>query len=297
MSALLGMSIVLRLCFTTACNIIELFYLQPISKLLSLCKLNFSAMYKSLQTKRILSVALLYLSCMDISVGMAAVPVVDAQLINETIQSRVESMQAWAKDNELQISQLQQLVNTQAFLEQQATMPYQSTWQSMQKLQENSLALAHATQAIWKEFGSAHNYYVNHLMATAWDGCIASGNCNFNQALSKLNNAALQQALQAAENANQVNTQLSTYISHLQQLSIQAQSSTSIASTLDTLTKITGNIDALLITLNAQSAALLQQQSQEATQQALERQSERRYLQMISQYSEQATINLPNQIP
>lgn len=237
------------------------------------------------------------LSLVNVVYAIGPIAVFDSQLIAETIQQRTASMQQWAKDNEMQLSQLQQMSITHQFLEGQATMPYQNTWQDLQSIQEQSLALVHATQALWREFGAAQDYYVNFLMSSAWNNCMSTGHCSFNQALNNLDNMKLQQAMQSAEGAHKVNQQLEGYLDKLQQFTFQAHNSQSIASTLDTLTQITSNVDALLIQLNAQTASLSQLQSQAAAQKSVESTFERQYLQAISQHTDQEPIHVPQKMP
>lgn len=239
----------------------------------------------------------LILGLTNFAYALGPVAVIDSKLIAETIQQRTASMQQWAKDNEMQLSQLQQMSITHQFLEGQALMSYQNTWQDLRSIQEQSLALVHATQALWREFGSAQDYYVNYLMSSAWSSCMNTGHCSFNQALSNLDNMKLQQAMQSAEGAHKVNQQLENYLAKLQQFTFQAQNSKSIASTLDTLAQITSNVDALLIQLNAQTASLSQLNSQAAAQKSVESTFERQYLQAISQHTEQDPIHVPQKMP
>lgn len=225
-------------------------------------------------------------------------PVIDAALIQETLTQRTLTMQQWAQENETRLQQLYQLGATHNLLQDQTLMPYQDSWQSFQNMHEQSLALVHATQALWREYGSIQNYYTAYLKAEAWEMCISTGNCDFNQALQNLDQFKLQQANQAATSAEKVNQQLDSYVTQLQQLSFEAQNSQSIASTLDTLTKITSNVDSLLITLNSQIATLSALQSQEAGQRAWEKKIERKYIQAISQHADTLDPwDMPNKIP
>lgn len=223
----------------------------------------------------------------------AALAVFDAALFNETVREHSVTLNQWAKENSQRLAQLQQQQQTHALLEQHTTMPGQQSWSNVQQVQEQSLALLHATKSLWGEFGSAQRYYEEFLKAQSWQQCFATNNCNFALALEFMNNTNIKHAQNAYNQADEVIASLNQHISTLVKLSQEGQSSFSLAATLDVLSKLNGSVAASLVNLNSQIATLNQLMSQDLSTKAQKAITDRAYLQTITHYTEQEPIQVP----
>lgn len=224
--------------------------------------------------------------------ALSAMAVIDAKLISEEVKQRSLMVKQWAKDNEQQLKQLNeliisnnQLLTTHNLMAQNYTMNSQSTWQDISTMQEQSLALLYATKSLWGEYGSAQRYYADHLKAQAWESCMATHNCNFNLALKEMNDLNLAHALQAYENAAKVSKQLDQQINSLKKLSVEGLNSQSLAATIDAMAKINGSIAVSMVDLNNQLALFTQMMGQDISKKSQTETIDEKYREIITDFT------------
>lgn len=249
---------------------------------------------------------------LTLTLGMApfshtamALTVIDPTLIAENIFQRILAIEQWAQDNSNQLDQINKLDtgntildDTQTLMEQNYAMDFKASWDQVMSLQEDSLALLHAAKSVWEEFGSAQQYYASFHKAQAWEKCMQSSHCNFATALNEMDNQSIEQALQAYQNAEDMNVKLQEQIDLLQELNTESQNSESAAGTIDTLSKINGHVASSMVDLNNQIAQLTKMQSHEMAQKSNEDLAHDSYIRAITSFKDYGPeLGLPYELP
>lgn len=261
---------------------------------------KFTSYLRSIKT---LSLALL-INIGVASPSQAAFVVYDPRALQESMYQRVLAVEQWAKDNLNFAKELKSLDlgndilnQTQNLMADNFKMQNKQTWQKITNLQEQSLALLHASKASWQEFGSANAYYASFLKAQAWEECMQSKHCSFQQAVQKLENSSINQAIQASKNAQAMNDKLNYQIQQLQSLNQESSQTLSQAATLDALSKINGAVASSMIDLNGQIATLTQLQSHMIATNANQRLAKDAYFNTITTQTINPPIDLPHNLP
>ena len=221
------------------------------------------------------------------------IAVFDGAALSESIRQRVMSIEQWARDNLNQAEQIARLTDsqnilsgTQELMDKNYAMEQKQSWQQVTGLQQDSLLLLHAAEALWDEVGSAQQYYAAFHKAQAWAQCFTSNthSCSFGEALRYIEESKLNQALKAYEQAEQVAQKLQEQIKEIQALSQEGAQSQSQAGTLDALAKINGSVAASMVDLNAQVSLLTKLQSHNLAQESNERLAQDAFNQAILKY-------------
>lgn len=199
----------------------------------------------------------------------SALAVFDSANYHENMLHRVLDIEQWARSNINQLDQIARLNTgnvtldeTQLLMEKNYAMDYKSTWQEINAMQEQSLALLYASKAAWDEFGSSQRYYASFLKAQAWTDCLqGNSRCTFATTLNKLEDSTIAQAMQAYQNAEHMNSKLEEQITKLRALNHESEQSQSEAGTIDALAKINGAVASSMVDLNTQVSQLTKLQS------------------------------------
>ena len=234
-----------------------------------------------------------------------AFPVFDAAALTENIMHRLLYLNQWAKDNLNQADQLSSLnvgnnivQGTQDLMQQNYAMDFKGTWDQINALQENSLVLLHATKSTWEEFGSVGQYLASFYKADAWERCLTTGKrCTFSDVVKRLDDEAIEQALDAYRHAEAMGDKLETQVQELQSLSQESQSSQSAAGTLDAMSKINGSVASSLVDLNSQVALLTKLQSHEIARDNSQKRSSAALDEALLRYTPQHQVKLPAFLP
>lgn len=191
----------------------------------------------------------------------AAIPVYDGALLSENIRQRIDAVEHFNALNAAQLNQiaLGEMGNDIAAADLQLMsdnmrMDHKQQWGRVKEIGESTLALLYASEAAWSEFGSAQNYYASYIRADAWEQCFKGGRCTFAEALKRLDESSIRQALQAYDISVGMSDRLKQHTAVLKAMSFEGSESVSLAGTLDTLSKITGIIASSVTELNAQIA-------------------------------------------
>lgn len=233
-----------------------------------------------------------------------ALAVIDARLLAESMRQRSLAVKQWAHDNDQQLQQINQLtkgnaqlLSTHDLMAQNYRMDHQSSWQNIETMREQSLALLYASKALWDEYGSAQQYYADSLKAQAWESCINTRVCDFNQALQDINELKLNQAIQAYQNATSMSYKIEDQIGALQQLPLEGLNSQSLAATIDVLAKINGSVAVSMADLNQQLAILTKITSQNMAKESQTETLNRAFLEAITSHQSVFQEPVTNQIP
>ena len=249
-----------------------------------------------------LSAAAIMTAVASFNTAHAAIPVMDASALNESVMQRIISIEQWARDNINQARQIQELLSgnniahdTQNLMDRNYVMDSKESWQNIARIKEQSLSMLYASRSAWEEFGSAQQYLASFQKASAWSKCMQAGNCSFSRVLTELEDSTISQAMEAFEMSQSMNIKLQEQIDQVQALVVESQSTASQAGTLDALSKINGSAALSMIDLNNQIALLTRLQSHDLARQSNVRLAQEGYLKEITRHVERAPDRLPLQ--
>lgn len=242
------------------------------------------------------------------SIGVAqagGLPVFDGAALTETISQRIVEIEQWVLDNEHQLQQITGISDgnnilsvTQDLMDKNYAMNNKQSWQDINHLQEQTLALLYSTKSVWEEFGSASQYYAAFQKAAAWQECHKAGTCTFSDALKRLDESSIDQALQAYQSSEAMAKKLEKQIHDLKDLGSEGHGSKSQAGTIDTLTKINGSVANSLVDLNTQVSEMIKLQSHDIASKSNQKLSQDSYIREIMTYRHPLNKEeLPSKLP
>ncbi len=203
----------------------------------------------------------------------ASYPVFDTQNLMQMLTENVATIEQWGVDNQQQIAQLNELVQSNTLAKANSTLNFGANWEMIDKARAETFALVNAASTIWQQFGRLSRLIADMKSADAWMACARSGSCSFERYLQDIDEATVKIAQVAAEQAERMQTHLGKKAQVLQELKAQGQSAQGHADILDNLSQISSETAASLIDLNGQSTQLISLITKDQAQQADERQA------------------------
>lgn len=182
----------------------------------------------------------------------------DKKSLAQSLEMQQQTLSQWQKENDARLKQLQAQEDLLSFNEEDSKMPNKESWENINEIQENVMALMEANISLWEEFGDANKYYASFKKASAWQECFESGSCTFNQTINLLDDSSISFATKAYENAQQMQTKLKSELHNIANLTYEGENAVQRGALIDTLSKVNSQSAISLLDLNNQIATLVQ---------------------------------------
>ena len=190
--------------------------------------------------------------------------------ISSKLSESLDTMRSWSRENQRQTEELR--VQAQKAMElagKDHETPAKDTWDKVDELNENSLGVLHASQSLWKSYGSLSSYSSSFKKAEAWRECVQSQQnfakkCSFREVLSRMDSKSIDYAAEAMQSAEENSRAIGESIRKLELLSFEARAAEGLGAGLDTLAKVNAASTASLADLGTSINTMLRIQAHEA---------------------------------
>ena len=205
--------------------------------------------------------------------AQAAFAVFDAQNLMQMLTDNIATVEQWGIDNQKQLEQLQQLIQSNTWAQTNSTLNQRASWQVVETARQETLALVHATSSIWQQCGQLSRFLATMKSSEAWLACARSGSCSFENYLRDLDESTVKIAQNAAAYAERMQVHLGQKAQALERLKTNGQTAKGQADIMDNMSKINAEIASSMIDLNGQSTQLISLITKAQALKADERQS------------------------
>lgn len=136
------------------------------------------------------------------------------------------------------------------------------SWEKVKSLTKDYLLLLEASYAFARNSQTQSQMNADEQRALAWSMCLSDGQCNFKKINTLLQKNDFQLSAFIKENAKNTQSTLIDSIEKLNELSLEAQSSEGLNSSIDALTKVSTTQANVLVSLNTQISNLAKLKAQ-----------------------------------
>jgi hypothetical protein len=190
--------------------------------------------------------------------------------ISSKMSDSLHTMQSWSAANQRQTEELrQQAEKAMQMARKDHETPNKGTWNKIDRLNENTLGVLHASSELWHSFGSFSKYLLSFKKAEEWQECFQANmtggpRCSFRAIMSRLNSNSIDYVKKAMYSAEQHTQAIDESIRKLEDMSFEARNSDGLGAGLDTLAKVNAASAASLADLGSNINTLLSIQAHEA---------------------------------
>lgn len=136
------------------------------------------------------------------------------------------------------------------------------SWEKVKSLTKDYLLLLEASYAFARHSQTQSQMSDDEQRALAWSSCLSDGQCNFKKINTLLEKNDLNLSTFIKENAKNTQATLIDSIEKLNELSLEAQGSEGLNSSIDALTKVSTTQANVLVSLNTQISNLAKLKAQ-----------------------------------
>lgn len=183
-------------------------------------------------------------------------------LLNQ-INHGLNVLKQWSDKNTKELNELKLSINEQKSTnDKNSRFNSTKSWDKVKSLSREYLLLLEASYAFARHSQSQSELSSDEQRAMAWSSCLSDGKCNF----KKINTLLLKNDLKISDfiKQNAKNTQLTLIdsIEKLNELSLEAENSEGLNSSIDALTKVSATQANVLVSLNTQLSDLAKLKAQ-----------------------------------
>lgn len=193
----------------------------------------------------------------------SSVVVAKTSSIISQLNEGLDVLKQMSDKNTKDLSELKNSINEQNRKnDKNSTFYNKKSWEKVKSLTKDYLLLLEASYAFARNSQTQSEMSADEQRALAWSSCLSDGKCNFKKINTLLQKNDLELSTFIKENAKNTQSTLIDSIDKLNELSLEAQGSEGLNSSIDALTKVSTTQANVLVSLSTQISNLAKLKAQ-----------------------------------